>query len=139
MSEFRIPFNRPSVAGRELDYLREAHNMELFRGRFEIDEVKLVRPHLVLSPTEATPQETPGGEPGDGSIVEPAATVSLALAALSVEDGTVELSKIGVSGNPSFIHDGRDQATFVDGGEEYPLDKVAHTPWSEVPFTEAQR
>lgn len=55
------------------------------------------------------------------------------------EDGTAELSKIGVSGNPSFIHDGRDQATFVDAGEEYPLDKVAHAPWSDVSFTEAQR
>ena len=52
------------------------------------------------------------------------------------QDGTAELLKIGTTGNPSFIHDGRDQATFVDAGAEYPLDKVAHTPWSEVPLTE---
>jgi len=50
--------------------------------------------------------------------------------------GTAELMKIGTDGNPSFIHDGRDQATFVDAGEEYPLDKVAHVPWSEVSLTE---
>lgn len=52
------------------------------------------------------------------------------------DEGTAELKKVGVSGNPSFIHDGRDQATFVDAGEEFPLDKVAHSPWSEAPLTE---
>jgi len=51
-------------------------------------------------------------------------------------EGTAELLKIGTSGNPSFIHDGKDQATFVDAGEEYPLDKIIHAPWSDVPLTE---
>lgn len=51
-------------------------------------------------------------------------------------EGAAELMKIGKSGNPSFIHDGRDQATFVDAGEEFPLDKVVHAPWSDAPLTE---
>jgi parallel beta-helix repeat protein len=55
------------------------------------------------------------------------------------EEGTLELAKIGSTGNPSFIHDGRDQATFVDAGEEFPLDKAAHTPWSKIPLTEIKR
>ncbi len=52
--------------------------------------------------------------------------------------GTAELKKIGTSGNPSFIHDGRDQATFVDAGQEFPLDKVTHSPWSDVSLTEVK-
>lgn len=52
------------------------------------------------------------------------------------KDETLEMLKLGASGNPSFIHDGRDQATFVDAGETFPLDKVRHTPWSHVPVTE---
>ena len=52
------------------------------------------------------------------------------------EGGTLELATLGAAGNPSFIHDGRDQASFVDAGEEYPLDKVAHAPWSKTPLTE---
>jgi len=52
--------------------------------------------------------------------------------------GTAELVNIGTAGNPSFIHDGRDQATFVDAGEDFPLDKVVHVPWSDVPFTESK-
>lgn len=55
------------------------------------------------------------------------------------EDGTLEMARIGSHGNPSFIHDGRDQATFVDAGEEFPLDKVSHAPWSELPLTELKR
>ncbi len=55
------------------------------------------------------------------------------------EGGTAELMKIGTTGNPSFIYDGRDQCTFVDAGEEFPLDKVAHAPWSTVPLTELKR
>lgn len=51
-------------------------------------------------------------------------------------DGTVELARIGSAGNPSFIHDGRDQPTFVDVGEEFPLDKVIHAPWNKGPVTE---
>lgn len=52
--------------------------------------------------------------------------------------GTVELARIGAQGNPSFIHDRLDQATFIDAGEEYPLDRVAHAPWSERPLTEIE-
>ena len=55
------------------------------------------------------------------------------------QSGTAELAKIGTAGNPSFIHDGRDQATFVDAGAEFPLDKVAHAPWSDLPLTEMNR
>jgi parallel beta-helix repeat protein len=54
-------------------------------------------------------------------------------------EGTLELASIGPDGNPSFIHDGRDQTTFVDEGEEYPLDKVAHSPWRKDPATEIER
>ncbi len=49
-------------------------------------------------------------------------------------DGTAELEK-DAEGNPSFIHDGRDQATFVDSGQEYPLDKVNFQPWSRSALT----
>jgi hypothetical protein len=52
--------------------------------------------------------------------------------------GTAELNKIGLVGNPSFIHDGRDQATFVDAGEEFLLDKVTYSPWSDVALTEVK-
>lgn len=52
--------------------------------------------------------------------------------------GTAELVKIGTDGNPSFIHDGRDQTTFVDAGEEFPLDKVNYVPWSESSFNESR-
>ena len=54
-------------------------------------------------------------------------------------EGTRELASVGSDGNPSFIHDGRDQTTFIDEGEEYPLDKVAHSPWRKVPATEIKR
>ncbi len=50
--------------------------------------------------------------------------------------GTAELVKIGEAGNPSFIHDGRDQTIFIDDGKDFPLDKVVHVPWSDVPLTE---
>jgi len=52
------------------------------------------------------------------------------------EEATRELAEIGSTGNLSFIHDGRDQATFTDAGEEFPLDKVAHSPWRKLPVTE---
>lgn len=55
------------------------------------------------------------------------------------QEGVRELARIGSSGNPSFIHDGRDQKTFVDGGKEFPLDQVVHTPWREAPATEIKR
>jgi parallel beta-helix repeat protein len=48
-------------------------------------------------------------------------------------DGTAELTRLGTQGNPSFIHDGRDQPTFVEAGKRYPLDTVRFTPWSAAP------
>ncbi len=50
--------------------------------------------------------------------------------------GTAELAQIGKDGNPTLLHDGRDQTTFIDAGEEFPLDQVVHVPWSKSPFTE---
>ncbi len=55
------------------------------------------------------------------------------------EEGSYELLKIGPDGNPSFIHDGRDQATFVDVGEEFPLDRVVLEPWQKESLTEISR
>jgi len=52
------------------------------------------------------------------------------------EPGTAELDRGGASGNPSFIHDGKDQATFREGDKDYPLDRVDFSPWSHKPLTE---
>lgn len=52
------------------------------------------------------------------------------------KDGTAELARIGAEGNPSFIHDGRDQPTFEDEGQSYPLDKVRFSPWLKARATE---
>lgn len=49
--------------------------------------------------------------------------------------GTQELVRIGPTGNPSFIVDGRDNPTFTDNGVAYPLDKVRFSPWSSGPTT----
>lgn len=49
------------------------------------------------------------------------------------EDGTQELERIGAAGNPSFIHDGRDAPTFEEGGQRWPLDRVAFAPWRSAP------
>jgi parallel beta-helix repeat protein len=54
------------------------------------------------------------------------------------EDGSRELTRIGASGNPTFIHDGRDAPTFVDGGKEWPLDRVSFAPWQGSPNRHAQ-
>ena len=54
------------------------------------------------------------------------------------EEGSRELSRIGTSGNPSFIHDGRDTPTFVDGGKEWPLDQVSFAPWQSSPNRRAK-
>ena len=35
------------------------------------------------------------------------------------DEGTAELIRIGAQGNPSFIHDGQDQPTFVEKGKSY--------------------
>ncbi|PLX77928.1 MAG: hypothetical protein C0615_04635 [Desulfuromonas sp.] len=43
--------------------------------------------------------------------------------------GTAELEKIGADGNPGFIDDGRDRPTFVEEGQDYPLDTVIFSPW----------
>ncbi|MDT8441771.1 MAG: right-handed parallel beta-helix repeat-containing protein [Desulfuromonadales bacterium] len=52
------------------------------------------------------------------------------------EAGTRELESAGFAGNPAFIHDGRDQPTFHEGGADYPLDRVRFEPWSRTPLTE---
>lgn len=49
------------------------------------------------------------------------------------EEGSHELTRIGTKGNPTFIHDGRDTPTFVDGGKEWPLDQVTFAPWQNSP------
>lgn len=54
------------------------------------------------------------------------------------EEGERELSRIGSSGNPSFIHDGRDTPTFVDGGKAWPLDQVSFAPWQSAPNLRAK-
>lgn len=46
-------------------------------------------------------------------------------------DGTAELNRLDETGNPSFINDGRDRPTFVDGHREWPLDRVLLTPWHQ--------
>ena len=49
------------------------------------------------------------------------------------EPGNLELARSGDAGNPSFIHDGRDQPTFIEAGKSYPLDRVLFAPWSTAP------
>jgi len=49
-----------------------------------------------------------------------------------------ELTRIGTKGNPTFIHDGRDAPTFVDGGKEWPLDQVTFAPWQSTPNRRAR-
>ena len=55
------------------------------------------------------------------------------------EAGTAELEQSGISGNPSFIHDGKDQPTFREGDKDYPLDRVDFSSWSRKPLTEFNR
>lgn len=52
------------------------------------------------------------------------------------KSGTAELERLGTAGNPSFIHDGRDQPLFEEDGAEYPLDRVRFAPWRRSPATE---
>lgn len=49
------------------------------------------------------------------------------------EVGNLELARGGEQGNPTFIHDGRDQPSFVEKGKNYPLDTVTFAPWSAAP------
>lgn len=49
--------------------------------------------------------------------------------------GLAELEAADFNGNPSFIHDGRDQTTFTDAGEEFPLDKVDYKTWRKTPLS----
>jgi parallel beta-helix repeat protein len=50
-------------------------------------------------------------------------------------EGTKELVRIGAEGNPSFIHDGRDEPFFVEDGQQYPLDRVLFEPWRQQSAT----
>ncbi len=43
--------------------------------------------------------------------------------------GQKELKGLPGEGNPTFIFDGRDVATFSEGGKDYPLDTVRFSPW----------
>lgn len=49
------------------------------------------------------------------------------------EEGTAELERLGSEGNPSFIQDGRDSPTFVEGGRTWPLDRARFAPWRSAP------
>ncbi len=49
------------------------------------------------------------------------------------EEETRRLRTLGPDGNPEFIHDGRDQATFEEGGQSWPLDRVLFAPWRSTP------
>lgn len=51
------------------------------------------------------------------------------------EAGNLELARGGEQGNPTFIHDGRDQPTFLEKGKNYPLDTVVFAPWSVAAHT----
>jgi hypothetical protein len=96
--QVRDPENRPEWSGLELD-LEEvvvtAQIRPLFSGRFEIDEVKLVRPRVVLAPAsgESAAANSGGDGAGGASAPDPAAPLSIALAALTIEDGYVELNQ----------------------------------------------
>lgn len=48
---------------------------------------------------------------------------------------TEELARDAGRGNPSFIHDGRDEPYFEAEGRKYPLDIVEFLPWRTVPLT----
>ncbi|WP_305042342.1 right-handed parallel beta-helix repeat-containing protein [Geoalkalibacter sp.] len=48
---------------------------------------------------------------------------------------TEELERTAGRGNPSFIHDGRDEPFFTDEGKTYPLDIVEFAPWRAAPLT----
>lgn len=54
------------------------------------------------------------------------------------DSGNLELARGGEQANPSFIHDGRDQPTFVEKGKAYPLDTVIFAPWSATPQAREQ-
>lgn len=49
------------------------------------------------------------------------------------ETGTAELVRIGSAGNASFIVDGHDTPTFVEDGQDWPLDRVIFAPWRSAP------
>jgi parallel beta-helix repeat protein len=55
------------------------------------------------------------------------------------EAETKALAAGGAEHNPASIHDGRDQASFVDAGRSYPMDRVLFAPWSGRPLTELKR
>jgi hypothetical protein len=99
--QVRDPQNRPEYAGLELDLQQvvvTAQVKPLFSGRFEIDEVNLVKPRVVLSPAPAEPAGARASQDGTPS----GAAVSLALAAISVEDGYVAINQ--PDGSQTVIH-----------------------------------
>lgn len=50
------------------------------------------------------------------------------------EAAVEELARDAGYGNPSFIHDGRDEPYFEDAGVKYPLDVVEFAPWRDAPL-----
>jgi hypothetical protein len=92
--ELRDPENRPEWSGLELELeevVVRARLKPLFSGRFEAEQVTLKRPRIVLTPPAGSTDDAVG-EPG-ASAPEAAATVSIALAAIAIEDGYVELNQ----------------------------------------------
>ncbi|RKZ13286.1 hypothetical protein DRQ32_01880 [bacterium] len=96
--QVRDPQNRPEWSGLELDLeeaVVQASLKPLFSGRFEAGEVTLKRPHVVLTPaaadTDSDASGTGAGTQAGGSTAAPA--VSIALAAVSVEDAYIEINQ----------------------------------------------
>lgn len=91
----RDPEQRPEWSGLELDLdqvVVSARVRPLFSGRFEVDQVTLVRPVVSLSPSAPPEAEAASGEvPPAAEGTSPAKAVSIALAAIAVEDGTVRI------------------------------------------------
>lgn len=112
----------------------------------------LVLDHQSSSWEEANGESAREGEAGRGAFGQtPKQTVSEADRRPKVLTGTVdargnwwgsertlELERIGARGNPSFIVDGQDNPSFVDGGIAYPLDQVLFSPWLAAPATKGK-
>lgn len=132
--EVRDPENRPEWSGLELDLhevVVRARLRPLFSGRFEVDQVRLVQPRVVLRPSAAAAPDTTAS-PAAGGAAEPARNISLALAAVVVEDGTVEIDQPdgsrlelrGLSNTASVTIEG----TAGSGAAEGTLDSLVLSP-----------
>lgn len=118
----------------------------------EGNQQALVLDHQSSSWDEANGESARAGEAGRGAFGQaPKQEISEADRRPKALNGSVdargnwwgceqtrELERIGAKGNPSFILDGRDNPTFVDGGKAYPLDKVLFSPWLAAPATKGK-